>query len=237
VWQRPGLANLMVMGAVGNFVAGVVEVLLAPLVLSASTPGSLASVMAAAGFGGLLGGALATVWRGPTRDVRAMRGWSVIRMFILCVGALHRSQPLLMASAFVFMLLTPLIQTRSETLWQREVDLDVQGRVFALKSQVALLAMPVAYALAGPLADLVFEPTLASGASWTRPLTFLYGTGHGAGMASLLAVVGALGALIVAYGYSRPSIVAFDQPDRQPDRQPDGPPAPVSSAPEPPRSS
>jgi hypothetical protein len=111
------------------------------------------------------------------------------------------------------MLLTPLIQTRNETIWQREVDLEVQGCVFTLKSQVASFALPVAYALAGPLADLVFEPTLASGARWTRPLTALFGTGHGAGMATLLAVVGALGAVTVAYGYSRPSVVAFDRAD------------------------
>lgn len=49
--------------------------------------------------------------------------------------------------------------------------------------------------VAGPLADLVFEPAFIDGSSWTLPLVPFTGSGSGSGMSALI-IAAALGGVL-----------------------------------------
>jgi hypothetical protein len=77
-------------------------------------------------------------------------------------------------------------------VWQRTVPQDVQGRVFAARAAIAMSIMPLASLAAGPLADRLFEPSMAEGGRWTGIFGSLVGTGRGRGMALILVACGAM---------------------------------------------
>jgi hypothetical protein len=61
-------------------------------------------------------------------------------------------------------------------------------------------------AVAGPLADLVFEPAMREGGALTGALGGLFGVGPGAGMGVLIALMGLISAGIGILGYAIPAI-------------------------------
>jgi DHA3 family macrolide efflux protein-like MFS transporter len=61
--------------------------------------------------------------------------------------------------------------------------------------------LPLGNLLAGPLADRVFEPTMAPEGSLTPTFGWLVGSGTGAGMALTLVGTGLLAALAALGGY------------------------------------
>ena len=58
----------------------------------------------------------------------------------------------------------------NQTLWQTKIEPENQGRVFAAQQMFASLASPLAYILAGPLAENVFEPWMTSGSALSNDL-------------------------------------------------------------------
>ena len=82
----------------------------------------------------------------------------------------------------------------------------MQGRVFAIQHTIARAAAPLAYLLAGPLADGVFEPLLVSGGALAGSLGRVIGTGPGRGIGLLFVVMGALKMAVSAAGYAHPRV-------------------------------
>ena len=70
------------------------------------------------------------------------------------------------------------------------------------RSQIAQITSPVAFALAGPLADRVFEPAMRDGGAGVLVFGPLVGTGPGAGMALMLVLFGLCGAIVGVLGYT-----------------------------------
>ena len=61
-----------------------------------------------------------------------------------------------------FFLALPFVNTSLEVLFRQEIQKELQGRVWSLISLVSQLGMLTAFALAGPLADRVFNPLLTA---------------------------------------------------------------------------
>ncbi|MCA9977862.1 MAG: hypothetical protein KC413_19010, partial [Anaerolineales bacterium] len=91
-------------------------------------------------------------------------------------------------------------------IWQAKVAPDVQGRVFAVRRLIAQVTAPIATAVAGPLADRLFEPALREGGAWVGTFGWLVGTGPGAGMGLMFVITGLAGVLIGLSGYLFPVI-------------------------------
>ncbi|MFO8150791.1 MAG: hypothetical protein R6T93_10875, partial [Trueperaceae bacterium] len=70
----------------------------------------------------------------------------------------------------------------SQAIWQNKTAPDVQGRVFAVRRMIAWSSMPLAYLVAGPLADHVFGPLLDEGGALVGSVGRIIGTGEGRGI-------------------------------------------------------
>ena len=89
-----------------------------------------------------------------------------------------------------FVLMVPVVNATSQALWQVKVAPDFQGRVFAIRIVIARMAMPIAFILAGPLADNVFEPLMADDGALADSIGQVIGTGPGRGIGLMYLFMG-----------------------------------------------
>ena len=105
----------------------------------------------------------------------------------------------------------PLVNASSQAIWQKKVAPDVQGRVFAVRKVLAWVAYPLAYLIAGPLADYVFEPLLVADGPLAGSIGRLIGVGPGRGIGLLYIVVGILSILQTAASALYPRLRCVDE--------------------------
>ncbi len=202
--KRKGLLALLLLFAVINFIQGMVVVLLTPLVLGFASPIELGAVMSTSIGGLLAGGACFTLWGGPQgHHVRTILACLAIQGTALLLGGLRASVTLVATVAFIYMFFQAVILACSRTIWQSLVDPAVQGRVFAVRRLVVTSARPLAFLLAGPLADRLFEPWMEPGGALAGSIGAVLGVGQGRGIGLFFMCMGlaALAALAVSFRY------------------------------------
>jgi len=213
--ERPGLFSLMSLYAVTNFSMSIVQVLLTPLVLSFATPVELGTVESAAAAGLLLGSLGLSIWGGPQKRVAGIFGLLLFQGCLLFLGGVEPSIPLIALVAFAFMCTLPIISGCSQAILQSKVDPGVQGRVFGMAGFIAASTVPLAAAVAGPLADWVFEPALAPGGALAGSVGRLIGVGTGRGIGLLFILLGLFVVIVVPLAFLNPRLrrVESELPD------------------------
>ncbi|MES1242289.1 MAG: MFS transporter [Acidobacteriota bacterium] len=206
VRERPGLFGLLLLFAATNFNIGMLQALLTPLILSFAPAEALGRVLSVAGLGMLAGTVAMGAWGGPRRRVNGILAGLLAQGLILLVGGWQPKVSLIGMAAFVFLAATPIINGCSQAIWQIKVPPGLQGRVFAVRRTVALSAAPLAYFLAGPIADRVFEPLLAPGGALAGSVGALLGVGHGRGIGFLFVLLGLLVVVCVAVAVGSPRL-------------------------------
>jgi MFS family permease len=199
--MRHGLLYLLLLFGMTNFSMGIVQATLTPLILSFATAAELGTINSISAAGGLLGGIAISVWGGPRHRLRMIAAGLAFQGLILLLGGLRPSVPLIAAATFCFMAAMPLILGSNQAIWQAKVDHAVQGRVFALRGMIGTASVPIAYLLAGPLADQVFEPLLAPGGALAGSVGRLIGVGPGRGVGLMYMILGLSVVLIVCLFY------------------------------------
>jgi MFS family permease len=213
--ERRGLFGLLVFFAGWNVVLGFFSVLMIPLLLSIAGE-AIVGAAASIGAGGLIvGGLIMSASGGPKRRVRALVATSMATGVAIALMGISPWLPLVVAAIFSVNLALPIASGSSQAIWQAKVDLDVQGRVFALRGMIANMMTPVAFLLAGPLIDGFLEPALLEGGALAASVGVVVGTGAGRGVGFLLVLVGALGLLItsLAFLYAPIRNIEDDLPD------------------------
>jgi hypothetical protein len=145
-------------------------------------------IMGASSLGALSGAALIAVWGGTRPRMFTILGGYALTGCMFLVYALVR-QPLWLALALFWLFLPlPVGNALLISIVQVKTPHDLQGRVFGVINQLALLGSTTSFLLVGPLVDRWLEP-LAASPAW-KPLAPLFGSGAGAGMALALLVTG-----------------------------------------------
>jgi len=154
----------------------------------------LVFLQAAGAIGGLVGGLLLTAWGGFKKSIHGVLiGWILCGLLGLGVVGIGRSLPFWLIGHFLLMFMSPLINGSNQAIWMAKVDPDVQGRVFSVRRFVAQITAPLSMAVAGPLADQLFEPAMRTGDHWIgRLFEPIFGTGPGAGMSVIIFICGVL---------------------------------------------
>ena len=92
---------------------------------------------------------------------------------------------------------------------------EVQGRVFSVNDSIATASLPLAYLVAGPLADRIFEQLMTVNGPLAGSIGQLIGTGTGRGIGLMFIILGILTMLmtIIAYQYAPLRRVERELPD------------------------
>ena len=219
VRQRPGLRGLLMIFMGIDVFATLAYFSILPAMVLARTGNdelALAAVQSALGIGGVVGGLLLSVWGGPRRKVHSIfLGTALSYMLGDFVFAVGRSVEVWVMAAFLTALFIPFISGSYHAIWQVKVAPDIQGRVFAVRNMFTGAAMLIGYLIAGPLADVIFEPAMQPGGSLTGIFGGLVGIGPGAGMAAIFIFTATFGIIISLSGYLIPALrnVEADIPD------------------------
>jgi MFS transporter, DHA3 family, macrolide efflux protein len=227
LYQRSGLFGLLLYYASVNFFLSVTMVLLGPLVLSNHTATQYGLVQMMIGLGVLVGSIILSAWGGPKgRKVPLIIIFIASSAIGLMVTGAHPSYWVIGAGMFLMLLTIPLASGLSQAVFQTKVAPEVQGRVFAVRSMLSRAVTPLAYLLAGPLADKVLNPLMSSqGAFAGTWVANLLGSGPGRGIGLGFVLSGLLMALICAAVYANPRIRLLE--DELPDAVVDGNPEPA----------
>lgn len=209
IFARPSLLGLQMVFFFINFLAMFGFAVMVPMILARTGNNeiALASVQSVGAIGGVIGGVLLSTWGGPKRKVNGvllgMVGVSILSQTLMGVG----QTVLIWATAsFMGQFLIPILNGSNQAIWQAKVAPDVQGRVFAVRRLIAQITAPVATAVAGPLADHVFEPAMRPDGVLAPFFGWLVGTGTGSGMALMFVVTGLFGVAVGLGGYLFPAI-------------------------------
>jgi MFS family permease len=193
-----GLTTLLLIRLLFKFLHDLGGVLLRPLILARTDNNTtvLGWIHSAAGIAGVLSATVLSTRGAPKQKLNGLFSGMIGAGIFKTIFGLGQAPWIWLPAQFGSSLNFPLMQSTSTTIWLNEVNPELQGRVFSVRSLSMQLTSAVGVALAGPLADQVFEPAMMEGGSLTPLLGTIFGTGEGAGMA-LLYVLCSVGLLVV----------------------------------------
>lgn len=182
--KLPGLFAILIYFASVNFFLSMSSVMSGPLVLSYGTSADLGIVQMAASAALLVGSLLMSFWGGPKgKKVPALIGFIALASTGLLISGLQASTFMISLGRVVMLVFIPFAAALSQAVWQVKIPPELQGRVFSIRAMIASSMSPIAFLVAGPLADRVFEPLMSqNGALANTFLGSLLGSGPGRGV-------------------------------------------------------
>jgi DHA3 family multidrug efflux protein-like MFS transporter len=194
----PGLLGLLLFSTFNNFLGGVFMALIDPYGLTLVSVEAWGVLLAISSLGFIVGGIL-VARRGlgvnPTRTLLLANVvlWSVTVLFPI------RSEILPLAIGFfIYMVLAPVAEASEQTIIQRVVPFEEQGRVFGFAQTVETAASPITSFMIGPIAQFWVIPAMTGGvlAELIGPW---FGTGPERGMALIFIVAGSIGLVVTLF--------------------------------------
>ncbi len=209
ILQRPSLLGLQLILLSINLLFPFFYTILNPMILARTGDNAevLGTVLSISGIGGVLGGLVMSAWGGPKRRVHGVLGGIVLTSLLgQVLMGLGRALPVWAVAGFFSGFFIPIANGSSQAIWQAKVAPGVQGRVFAVRRLIAQITGPLGILIAGPLADMLFEPAMQPGGALVGVFGGLVGSGAGSGMALMMMLAGSLGAAVSLSGYLIPTI-------------------------------
>ncbi len=219
---RPGLLWLLALFAIDNFILAMSNVTLTPMLLGLAPIEIVGTIASVASLGMLAGSILLSVWGGPARRVYGALGFGIVLGLCLIGMGIRPSALLIAIAGFGFVFCMPIIDGCNQAIWLSKTPPDIQGRVQAMRMMVGWSAAPLAYLIAGPLVDRLFEPLLAQEGPLAGSVGRVIGVGAGRGIGFLLILLGAGAVLTSIAGYLSPRLRMVE--DELPDAIPAPPP-------------
>lgn len=198
-----GLFALIIFATFNNLIGGVYMALMDPYGLEMFSVEVWGFVLAVSSTGFLLGGAVVAKV-GLGRD--PMRTMLLVVFAMGALGAtftLREWWPLYAVGIFLYMCLIPVVEAAEQTVIQRVVPFERQGRVFGFAMTFETAAAPITAFLIAPIAELWIIPWTRTdaGREAVRPLL---GTGDARGIALVFLAAGVV--MMVA------ALIAFRTP-------------------------
>ena len=190
----PGLVALIAFSCFNNFLGGAFMALMDAYglsLVSVQVWGLLWGVLSAFVIAGGLVVARVGLGRNPVRTLLLVNVvlWSATALF-----PLRSSIVLLAVGMAVFMFAVPFAEAAEQTVLQKVVPFERQGRVFGFAQSVEQAASPLTAFLMGPIAQFLVIPSMTDG--WgADTLGPWFGTGADRGLALVFVVTGLLGLL------------------------------------------
>lgn len=191
----PGLFGLIFFNCFNNFLGGVFMALMDPYGLSLVSVQVWGLLWGFLSLGFIIGGLFVTRKGLGSNPLRTLFLTNISMWVICCVFTLHASVALLSTGLFIYMCLIPVIEAAEQTIVQKVIPAQKQGRVFGFTQSIEQAASPITALLIGPIAQYFFIPymTTGKGVEWLGPW---FGSGADRGMALIFTITGIIGLLI-----------------------------------------
>jgi len=188
----PGLFGLIFFHTFNNFLGGIFMSLMDAyglLMVSVQVWGALWGVLS---LGFIVGGMIVAKKGLGKSPLRTLFLANIVMWSICSVFTLQASIVLLGIGMFVWLCLIPAVEAAEQTILQKVVPPERQGRVFGFAQSVEQAASPITAFLIGLVAQLIFIPFMTTGAG-ANSIGSWFGTGTDRGLALLFTVAGLIG--------------------------------------------
>lgn len=194
----PGLLALIGFSCLNNLLGGVVMALMDAYGLSLMSVQAWGLLWGALSAGFIIGGLGVAKFGLGSNPLRLLLLVNLVLWAVSCLFPLRASIGLLAAGMAVYMLLIPFAEAAEQTILQRVVPYERQGRVFGFAQSVEQAASPLTAFLIGPLTQLVFIPYMSTGGG-VDLIGGWFGTGADRGIALVFVLTGIAGLVLTAY--------------------------------------
>ena len=204
IHATPGLMALILFAAFNNLLGGVFMALMDAYGLSLVSVETWGLLFGALSFGFIIGGVIVArrgLGRNPLRMIIIgnLANWTICTVFTLRSSIIP-----LAVGMFIWLTLIPVIEAAEQTVLQRAVPYERQGRVFGFAQTVENAASPLTAFLIGPIAEVVFIPFMTEG----RGVDLIggwFGTGPERGLALIFTLAGVVGLLATTRAWTSKS--------------------------------
>lgn len=221
----PGLFGLIFFHTFNNFLGGIFMSLMDAyglLLVSVQVWGTLWGILS---LGFIVGGMVVARYGLGKNPLRTLFLGNIAMWVICSVFTLQASIVLLAIGMFVWLCLIPAVEAAEQTLLQKVVPPERQGRVFGFAQSVEQAASPITAFLIGPIAQLIFIPFMTTGAG-VDLIGPWFGTGTDRGLALLFTVAGLVGLAVTLLAMRSNSYRALSQNYKNQEQElPEGYPA------------
>jgi MFS transporter, DHA3 family, multidrug efflux protein len=191
----PGLIALIAFSALNNLLGGVFMALMDPYGLSLMSVEAWGFMWAIVSTGFIIGGLLIARTGLTSNPLGLLLTVNSILWLVTIIFPLWTSIPLLVGGMYIYMLLVPFAEAAEQTILQRVVPFERQGRVFGFAQSVELAAAPLTAFLISPIAQFVVIPWMTSGGG-ADVIGPWFGIGADRGLALVFVVAGIIGLII-----------------------------------------
>lgn len=190
-----GLMALLFFATFNNFLGGVYMSLMDAYGLSLVSVESWGILWGIISFGFIIGGITVA---------RKGLGKSPLRTLFVCnitmwtISIFFTARPwiaLLTVGMLVYMCLIPAVEAAEQTIIQKVVPLQRQGRVFGFAQSIESAASPLTTFFIGPIAQLFFIPFMTTG-DGASTIGSWYGTGTDRGISLIFIMAGIIGLVV-----------------------------------------
>ncbi len=226
--SKPALLLLLGLTAAVNFNLAAIQVLVIPVVLGFANKAELGVVMSVGGAGMLFGGIFMMAWGGPKQNIHGVLYSGLVISLLIMLFPIVPSTYVFSGGVFFAMAAYPVFMACSQSIWQRKVDVTMQGRLFSFRNMVIGVVAPLAYVSSGFLADYIFEPLLMDSTALSQFMSGqflwlgkLYGYGPGRGVAVMVSLYGLVCFVSILLGAMNKGIrnIDIDLPDAELDEK------------------
>ncbi|MDT8717660.1 amino acid adenylation domain-containing protein [Clostridium sp. 19966] len=190
--KRKSLVGMVLFFVIVNFLVGIFDVTITPLILSFSNASVLGIVNSFSGIGVLTGAIIMLITGGTKKRAKGMVGFVIPMAFAIMIAAL-RPMPVFAAVAlWGYSFSLTFVNVHWQSLIQVKVGLELQGRVFAINQMMVSLLRPLSFITAGALADNVFSQSLKNDSFSSPIFNLVLGVGSGRSMRLVVLIAGAI---------------------------------------------
>lgn len=197
IGKIPGMFALIFFTTFNNLIGGVFMALMDAYGLTLMSVQQWGTLWGFLSFGFIFGGLAIAKWGLGQNPLQTLFRVNLAIWFACIIFPLQPSIILLTLGSLVWMTLFPFIEATEQTIVQKVVPAQRQGRVFGFAHSVEQAASPLMAFAIGPLAQHYFIPLMTDGYGVTL-IGSWFGTGPGRGIALVFIMAGAVGWLITA---------------------------------------
>ncbi len=191
----PGLIALIFFTTFNNFLGGVFMGLMDAYGLSLVSVQVWGVLWAVLSCGFIVGGLFISKYGLGKNPLFAMFAANIVIWIISSVFTIQPSIILLSLGMFIYISVVPFIEAAEQTIIQKVVPLERQGRVFGFAQSVEMSASPLTTFMIGPIAELIFIPFMTTGAG-VDLIGGWFGTGADRGLALVFTLTGIIGLIV-----------------------------------------
>ena len=213
----PGLIALLLFSTFNNFLGGVFMSLMDPYGLTLMSVEAWGILIAFTSFGFIVGGILVARRGLGVNPVRTLLLANLIMWTVTIVFPIRSEILPLAIGFFIYLVVAPIAESSEQTVIQKVVPFQQQGRVFGFAQSLETAASPVTAFLIGPIAQFWVLPSMTNGAL-ADAIGPWFGTGPDRGMALIFIIAGIIGLAVTVIALrSRPYRVLSDEYAAAPD--------------------